>query len=81
MESMNLQTEPDKSKNNEANNKIANPQPAHKLLSSIANLNMLENDNARHKQIWIHDRQWQRRDDDNNKNSNNTKYKDWDHQH
>ena len=51
MESMNLQTEPDEFKNNEANNQIANPQPAHKLLSNIANLNLLENDSARHKQI------------------------------
>ena len=48
MESMNIQTEPDESKNNEANSKIANPPPAHKLLAGIANLNLLENDRARH---------------------------------
>ena len=77
MESMNLQTEPDESKNNEPTTKTQTP-PVHKLLSGIANLNLLENDSARQTNIWIHDRQWQRRDDDNNKNSN-TKYRDWDH--
>ena len=80
MESMNFQTEPDESKNNEANNQIANPPPAHKLLSGIANLNLLENDSARHQQT-EYTIDSDNEETTNNKNSNNTKYKDWHHQH
>ena len=74
MENMNLQ-------NWTANNQKANPPPVHKLLSDIANLNLLEKYRARHQQIWIHDRQWQQRRDDDTNNTNNTKHKDWDQQH
>ena len=57
----------------------ANPPPVQKLLSGIANFNLLEKYRARHQQILIHNQQWrQRRDDDNNHDQHNIRLR---HQH
>ena len=79
MESMNFQTEPDNSNKYGANNQKANPPPVHKLLSAIANFNLLEKYRARDQQILIHNEQWQQRKDaDNNHEQHQMRFR---HQH
>ena len=83
MESMNLQTEPNESKNNEPNSQNANTPSVHKLLSDIAHLNLLEKYRARHNKYG------DTIDSDNEETTTTTttttptipKYEDWEQQH